>query len=172
MITQKRLKELLHYDPITGVFTWRVRRGGRAVAGSVAGTIGKDGYVRIFVDGVSQYAQRLAFLYMEGRFPPVISEHRNLNPSDNRWENLRPATHSQNGMNKPARSDNKLGVKGVIKTKSGKFQSEIGFAGKRVYLGLFSTLAEASAAYDAAADVHHGEFARHAPAAQQGSLGI
>lgn len=160
MTTQERLKTLLHYDPETGVFTWRVRRGGRAVAGSVAGRVDESGYIRIFIDSRSYYAQRLAFLYMTGSFPAIEAEHKNRNTSDNRWGNLREASSSQNNMNKPARSGSKTGLKGVSVTKSGRFQAEITHGGTKEYLGSFATPEGAANAYDDAARVRHGEFAR------------
>ncbi len=93
-LTQKRLKELLHYDPDSGVFTWKVNRGGIAKAEVVAGCIGSHKYILINVDRKRYLAHRLAFLYMENHFPVNQVEHINRIKSDNCWGNLR---HSTNG---------------------------------------------------------------------------
>lgn len=90
MITQHALKELLHYDRATGVFTWRVKRGSRA-AGDLAGYTEVSGYVRIRVDGVSQYAHRLAWLYVHGTMPKRV-KHRNGDLGYNPMSNLYKAS--------------------------------------------------------------------------------
>ena len=97
-LTQERLKELLYYNPDTGLFTWRVdRRRCRADGG--AGSI-NNGYVYIGVDGKKYYAHRLAFLYIDGAFPPGIVDHINRDRVDNRFNNLRYADHTLNGANR------------------------------------------------------------------------
>ena len=68
-MNQTRLKELLHYDPFTGIFTWKVTRTGSAKPGTVAGYIKNEGYICIKIDSRSYMAHRLAFLYMLGRWP-------------------------------------------------------------------------------------------------------
>ncbi len=66
-LTQARLKELLHYDPETGVFTWRVRSCNRwPTPGRVAGTPDGKGYLMVVIDGQRYKCHRLAFLYMAG----------------------------------------------------------------------------------------------------------
>ena len=91
MITQSELKELLNYDPATGVFTWLVSRG-RVKASSVAGHVHSRGYIVIMVDGRRHLAHRLAFVYMTGTFPDDQVDHINEIKADNRWINLREAT--------------------------------------------------------------------------------
>lgn len=86
MITRSRLQELLHYDPLGGVFTWRVKRGSRA-AGQEAGYVEETGLLRIRVDKVPYYAGRLAWLYMYGELPYKV-QHRSKNKLDNSIENL------------------------------------------------------------------------------------
>ena len=97
MITQERLQELLHYNPGSGEFTRRVSRGNSKV-GSVAGYIG-EGYIVIGVDDEYYSAHRLAFLYMEGEFPPDQVDHINTVRSDNRWCNIRRCTAKENNNN-------------------------------------------------------------------------
>jgi len=87
MLTQERLKQLLHYDPDTGYFTWKVNRG-KVKQGSIAGNTGATGYVYIIIDYKSYTAGRLACLYMEGEFPKKKVKYVNTITNDNKWNNL------------------------------------------------------------------------------------
>lgn len=158
-ITESRLKELLHYDPDTGVFRRLVnRRGLKARAGAVAGWIDKDGYRRIEVDGRRYSAHRLAWFYVHGAFPNKELDHRNGVRDDNRIANLREATPGQNQANSKAKRN---GLKGVCwNRRAKKWQSNICIRRKLVYLGLFRSESEAHAAYYEAAQHLFGEFAR------------
>ncbi|HKY44903.1 MAG TPA: HNH endonuclease [Pyrinomonadaceae bacterium] len=168
ILTQSRLQELLHYDPETGVFCWKVNRRGKAKAGTTAGTI-SEGYVLIRIDGTAYRANRLAFLYMTGKWPPNNSDHENIDRGDNRWINLRPATTAQNNANVRKRSA--VGFKGVSIARE-KFRSQIKADGKLKHLGYFPDAVAAAKAYDAAAIEYHGEFARtNFMASQQGKRG-
>lgn len=86
-LTQARLKELLHYSPETGVFTWLTRRG-RSLAGDVAGSSRDGGRITIYVDNRPHEAGRLAWLYVHGEFPQKDIRRKNKNPSDNRIDNF------------------------------------------------------------------------------------
>lgn len=162
MITQARLKELLHYDPDTGVFT-RLgiagRNGSTRSVGSVAGSVSKStGYVRITVDYQEYLAHRLAWLYMTGEWPDLKIDHKNTVKTDNRWLNLRKATDTQNAANRKAKATSATGLKGVT-PESGKWRAEIKVGGKSKRLGLYSTPELAAKAYADAASKIHGEFA-------------
>lgn len=86
-------------------------------------------------------------------------DHKNLNRTDNRKENLRPATRQQNSWNKGPHKDNKLGVKGIVQhPENGRYRSSIFIDGKRKHLGYFDTIEEAKKAYDSEAKIYHGEF--------------
>lgn len=103
MITQERLKELLDYNPDTGVFTWKVNGNNQYVKiGKEAGTLYNNDYIMIMVEGERMGAHRWAFLYMEGYIPESV-DHIDRNTQNNRWSNLRSASNSQNCRNKKHR---------------------------------------------------------------------
>ena len=158
MLSASRLRKLLSYAPATGVFRWRVHKGGPKIAGDVAGTIHPPkGYRNICIDGKFYRANRLAWLYMTGKWPKLEIGYINHNTSDARWANLRAMTPSQRGAT--SRRRNKLGVRGVWITKSGKYVAHIKVAGKKKYLGLFDTIEKASVAYTRAAKDAFGPLA-------------
>lgn len=158
-LTQTRLQELLHYDPITGVFTRLVSTSNRANVGDVAGTVNKgDGYRYISVDGHRYAAHRLAWLYTHGHWPVGLLDHADTDGDHNAIHNLRPADHSTNGANRGKNTNNSSGFKGVLAHKR-KFRAKIKVNRQIIYLGLHSTPEQAAAAYDAAAITHFGEFA-------------
>lgn len=98
ILTAARLRELLDYDPVTGIFTWKTSFRGTA-AGSVAGCVESRGYRRIRVVGRRYRASHLAWLYVHGEWPPDQLDHKD-NIRDHDWiDNLRPATNAQNGAN-------------------------------------------------------------------------
>jgi len=147
MLTQKRLKEVLHYDPEAGVFTWLVARGNKIKAGDIAGSVGPVGYRKIGIDGKIYKASRLACLYMEGCFPEYEVDHRDRVKNNNKWYNLRHATHQCNNRNKGVTKANTSGVVGVCFDKRrNKWRSHIMVSGKSFHLGYFANLAGAAKA--------------------------
>lgn len=161
MITQDRLKEMLLYNPDTGVFTWRVSPSNRIRQGSIAGYVADRGYRYIAVDEKMWREHRLAFLYMSGKLPKVV-DHINGIRDDNRWVNLREGTQSQNMMNTKINPKNKSGVKGVCWHKaSKKWIAQLRVKGKSVNIGYFSDISSAELAVRAAREKYHGEFANH-----------
>lgn len=158
-LTLGRLKELLDYDPDTGIFTWKVWRGGSAVAGSVAGNIDSHGHRQIKIDQIRYMAHRLAWLYFYGQLPNEEIDHINTIKNDNRINNLRMATHSQNMMHRGKNNNNTSGYKGVFWLKcASKWMAIIRVNRKRIYLGLFDSPFKAHEAYCEAAKLHHGVF--------------
>lgn len=158
MLTAVRLREVLSYDPATGLFRWRANRAG-VKADSFAGrTRGRKGYNQICVDRRFYQASRLAWLYMTDEWPKREINHINGNRFDTRWDNLREITPSQKRAIAPTR--NKLGVRGVWLKDNGKYVARINVNAKKIYLGSFETLEEASAAYAEAAKGVFGIFAR------------
>src|ERR1700724_777328 len=112
-ITAARLREILHYDPETGIFTWRVRTSNRANVGATAGCICANGYPQTSIDGHRYSMHRLAWLYVTGEWPGAETDHRNGDKTDNRFCNLRPATKAENGRNRAIYKSNTSGFKGV-----------------------------------------------------------
>lgn len=162
-VTYLRLREVLQYDPDTGVFVWLVSTSNRVKVGAVAGRIRSDGSVRIGFDGRLYLAHRLAWFSVHGCWPSAELDHLNRNPEDNRLCNLREATKTQNMWNTKRRCDNSTGFKGVIWSKQKrKFQARITINGEPRHLGFFDDPSRAHAAYVSAAQRHFGEFARAA----------
>lgn len=151
-LSAERLRDLLHYDPETGIFTWRVGRRGGARAGAVAGSIDRDGYRHITIDFVNYLAHRLAWFWMIGEWPINEIDHRNSIRDDNRFAELREATDTQNKRNARISRANTSGLKGAsFDKRRGRWRAQIHDAGKQRYLGTFNTAVEAHAAYCKAA---------------------
>jgi hypothetical protein len=154
-ITAEQLREMLHYEPETGIFRWRKGR----IAGALAG-MPLNGYIRISLgEHGAEYAHRLAWLYMTGEAPAKFVDHIDCDRANNRWANLRLATPDQNRANTRRQARNSAGAKGVIPYRGG-FRATIQVRGEQILLGDFNTLEEAAAAYAGAAKVAHRDFAR------------
>jgi hypothetical protein len=138
----KELKRVLKYSPSTGMWTNRVWRGGDAHVGKVTGRLNTDGYMQICYKGKRYMSSRLAHFYMTGEWPPFEMDHKDLDRQNNKWKNLRPATDSQNQMNRVAR---KNGCKGLTRRKK-KWGAFITHEGKRHWLGVFLLKRDAIAA--------------------------
>lgn len=146
------VNDWLSYEPATGKFYWRKKRGCRS-SGSEAGSIRPDGYVSIFMDGKRIYAHRLAIKAMTGSFPPFVVDHINGNKSDNRWENLRAVSQSENMANRHGPQENsKTGLIGASPHAGGGFVAQIIRNKKHTYIGYFKTAEEAHQAYKEAAN--------------------
>jgi len=161
-LTQELVREFLHYDPDTGIFTWLERdlkwfkgekqhccdswntRHASKVAGGVF-TKSHNGksYLQISIFDTNMSLHRLAWFYVNGVYPDHV-DHINGDGTDNRWCNLREATASQNSRNMKLSSLNTSGVTGVSWSESRqKWASSINVKGKRVFLGRFSDLDDA-----------------------------
>lgn len=161
-LTQSKLKSQLHYDPETGVFTRAsVPFGSHAKVGDVAGSLHHTGYIRIYVFGKCYAAHRLAWLYMTGKWPKNLIDHKDMNRTNNAFTNLRDCTKSQNLMNTKKSKANKSGHKGVSWHKATKkWMTAITVQGKSIYLGVFNSAEDAAMIYKNYAKSLHGEFYR------------
>jgi hypothetical protein len=155
-MTQLELKELITYDPKTGIIKWKETKKGRRIKPENIsdGSLNRQGYIIFGLCGKRYKAHRLAFLYMNGSFPKEEVDHINGVKSDNRWENLREATRHQNRLNDKA--------KGYYK-EYGKYKAQIRFNHKHIFLGYYETEEEAHKAYLAGKIKYHGkEFSTRA----------
>ena len=161
MIDAARLRELLSYEPETGAFVWLVRPSNRTSVGCEAGCIGqRDGYRVIGIEGTLYKASRLAWLYMTGEWPSHYVDHINGRTFDDRWANLRSASHAENLRNRGAQKNNTSGFKGVSQYASGKWCARVTRMGQTFRKNGFNTAEAAAAAYARMAKQVHGEFAR------------
>lgn len=162
-ITAEIVRELLDYDPDTGIFTWRVR--GREwfscekswrlwnsrYSGKRAGSVssGKTGYKRRYIDifSIPRLEHILAWMWMTDSPVPDRIDHDNRDATDNRWANIRESDPSRNSRNLSMMSNNKSGVTGVIWHKRAKkWMASAKLKGKSIYLGLFEEIDEAAMA--------------------------
>jgi len=144
MITQSRLKELLTYNPSTGLFKWRSSGKGRYKDLSVGG-VRKDGYCRIMIDGKRYLSHRLAFLYIDGEMPNGQVDHIDHNPTNNALSNLRAVTHQENNKNISLAKNNTSGFTGVSWNKKDKrWQAKVQINKKTIFVGGFVNAEEAN----------------------------
>lgn len=136
MIELSELKMLLEYNPLIGKFTNKKKPH------KTVGSYDRDGYLTIYLKGKDYRAARLAWFYMTGDWPTGQIDHINRIPSDDRWENLRDVTPSENLLNRNRWSKF---PKGVTLLANGKFQAQWYDINKRktTYLGLHNNLEEA-----------------------------
>lgn len=156
-LTAQRLRELLHYDPETGVFTRRIATGrhGCFKAGEIAGSKNTVGYVEMGIDSGRYLAHRVAVLYMTGEWPRYMVDHLDTVRDNNRWSNLRDAPELINRQNlRRAHKSSISGFLGASKHRN-KWSATIRVGGKRLRLGTFETPEEAHAAYVAAKRIYH-----------------
>lgn len=158
-LSAERLRELLHYDRETGIFTRRIRTTNSLKVGDIAGCIGNHGYRQISVDGHLYLAHRLAWFYATGKWPAEDIDHINGCRTDNRIINLRPVTRTENMQNlRKPRADNSHGFMGVRHRNDSALNpwtAEIKINGIRTRLGRYKTPEAAHAAYLAAKRALH-----------------
>lgn len=150
-LTAARLRELLHYDPETGLFTRRVKRR-RWLAGEVVGTPQHDGYLEVMVANRRYKLHRLVWLYMTGGWPSGVVDHKNGDRQDNRFVNLRVVSVTVNNQNRRAPNPGSAsGLLGVSRSRRpGLWEARIQAEGKNYFLGNHETPEQAHAAYMAA----------------------
>ena len=159
LATPQQLRELLDYDPETGVLTWKPRpremfrqsghcgRWNACFSGMPAGSRTKSGYLRIEILGRSHYAHRVAWAIHFGEWPQGQIDHENGRRDDNRTENMRDVTNAENHRNKKTPRTNTSGVIGVFwENQRKKWHAQVEVAGRLIHLGYFHSLDAAAAA--------------------------
>ena len=160
-ITREQVIRLVRYVPEVGKLYWLVR-GQFYKPGDEAGHFYESTkYVKVIFKKQQYYVHVVAWLIMTGDWPSFEIDHKDTNKANNKWDNLRPATHAQNMWNRGATVNNGSGFKGVRwSDHSARFLARITVNKDVISLGTFDDPVEAARAYDQAALRYHGEFAR------------
>jgi len=156
-LTHQRLLEVLSYDPVTGIFTWRVALARRVRVGDVAGGKREGGYTVIGIDGRNHRSHRLAWFYVHGEWPAGPLDHRQGVAAGDGINNLRLATPTINSRNRVA------GSMAGIEHRAGRprpWRVRIAVDRKLRTVGSFADLDAARAAYREAKQRLHPEFER------------
>lgn len=157
--TVERLRELFSYEPETGNLKWLIRRKG-VNADMVAGAP-SHGYIVVRVDGVLYLAHRIIWKLVTGQEPLDQIDHEDLNRSNNRWSNLRPADNSKNMMNAGLSRSNTSGFKGVFwDGYAQKWRAKVKLNQVTHDFGRFHCFGKAVRAMCSGRAQLHGEFAR------------
>ena len=166
MLTLKRAREYLRYEPIEGRLFWRKDKR-RARAGKEAGHIRQQStrptlkYRQVKIDGEIYLAHRLIWFLVFGVWPKKDMDHWDGNGLDNRLSNLHEVTRQENQQNRRMQANNTSGVTGVYRNKpKQKWQARIGVAGKYIHLGYFNDLQDAAAVRERA-NLKYGFTVRH-----------
>jgi len=159
-LTAERVRAALHYEPCTGVLTWREDRGSIA-EGQVAGCLTSEGYICIQLDSKKYQAHRLAWLSTYGEWPPEQLDHTNGVRTDNRIVNRRAVSATGNGQNQAMPASNTSGVLGVswVPAKN-KWRAQIRVDGRVQHIGLFTNKEDAALAR-LSASTKHGYHPNH-----------
>ena len=159
-ITQAELKELLDYNPETGVFIWKVsRRGCRTncgKAGMQAGSVRPDGRRVICFWGRKYLSSRLAWFYMYGVWPEPTADHKDGDYTNDRIDNLRELSFGGQVQNRGVPKNNRSGVTGVNWYKPGNcWRVRIKVNGKDMHVGYYEDFDAAVAARKEAESLLH-----------------
>ncbi len=131
------------YDPVTGEIRWKLDRSTSILAGDLAGTP-HGGYLRLKLGYKKYLVHRVAFLLQTGKWPTEYIDHMNQDTTDNRWANLREATHTENINNRSFRNDGKLSG---VDYSGDKYRARIRIGGNLLSLGTFTSAEAAHACY-------------------------
>ena len=158
--TIEELREYLDYDPETGVLTWKKSPGPRAKKGAPSCSgLGGDGYKQLQFRWTKFKAHRVAFALYHGRWPTPYCDHIDCDKTNNRANNLRECSPSENQHNQRIRRDNTTGIKGVIRHGTG-YEARVRISGTQ-YAKYFRRLEDAAAYVKQLREQLHGDFARH-----------
>lgn len=160
-LTYSELTRVLDYNPLTGLFTWKVNEGKKR-KGKIAGNINKvSNYVQIRINKILYYAHILAWFYVTKHWPINQIDHKDNIRNNNVFENLQEATQNQNKKKTILKSTNTLGYKGVgFDSRRNLYFSKIVSNRVTYWLGYFDCPKSAAEAYDEKAQILHGKFAK------------
>ena len=128
--------------------------------GTEVGTVCKGGYLKTLINRKPYRLHRIIFMMHHGYLPEFI-DHIDGDPANNRIENLRPATASQNNLNRGKHKRNTSGYKGVTWVATvGRYSARIAIGEKRLFLGYFDDPKEAHQAYCESAKQHQPQYVR------------
>lgn len=152
-LTYERAIEVLRYDVQNGVMERKLKSGRWKICGHKPNC---KGYSQVGIDGKLYCTHRLIWLLVHGEWPERDIDHIDRDRMNNRIENLRPATKSENCHNQGLQSNNTSGYPGVYFDKrSGKYKSHITVHGQTIYQGMYPTAEEAYRAYQLAKIKYH-----------------
>ncbi len=158
-MNQIKVKNLFDYHD--GELYWKIKPSHRVFIGDKVGSLNTNGYLRTKIKGKDYKIHRLIFLLHHGYLPEFI-DHIDNNKTNNRVENLREVTRSENQRNRKLGKDNKSGHKNVAWHKSSqKWRVCIRAYPKSIYIGSFDDLELADLVAHEARYKYHGGFARH-----------
>ena len=169
-LTAEHVRSLFTYDPEEGLLRWRfpAGQGGRILEGSPAGWNHPEGYRIVRVNGRAYRVARIVWLYVSGEWPRHKIDHKDCNPSNDKWNNLREATDSEQKQNNRKRKDNKTGYKCVSYYNDPRYRDgrcyrwQVVVNGKRIKSSKrYATAEECYAAYCELLPRFHGEFANY-----------
>lgn len=157
--TAEELRAAFRYDPDTGLLYWRIQPR-QGYAGDIAGSLDRtDRRVQVRFRWRLYRRYRIAWCMMTGKWPMHQIDHVDGDPANDRWCNLRAATHAENCRNSRSRGQTSL-LKGVSwNTRRRKWVAQISGAGPHRNLGYFTTEEAAHEAYRKEAIIRYGEFA-------------
>lgn len=153
-----------HFSYSNGNLFWKVPSTRSVKVGQKAGSLDSHGYLRVVLFGKRMFVHRIIWVLKTGKqlSSNIEIDHINNNPLDNRFENLRLATRSENQQNKLISKNNSSGVKGVSWDKlRKKWQAHSNLNGRKIGLGRFSNIADAEKAVMNFRTKNHGEFCNH-----------
>ena len=157
--SQKILQSLFTYKD--GHLYWKESRARCVKKGGIAGCLRKDNYWQIYINNKAYFAHRLIYMFFYGTVPDQV-DHIDNCQSNNRIENLRPASQSQNSLNRKISKQNKTGFKNVsIHSQTQKFHVTITLQNKLISFGLYNDLELADLVAQEARAKYCKEYARH-----------
>ena len=155
-ITQADVLEFFQYED--GKLFWKKRSANRTVVGSQISFVENTGYIRVRFKGKHYGIHQIIFLMHYGYIPEHV-DHVDGEKLNNKIENLRAATKSENALNKKVRCDSASGIKNVHWYEPlKKWRVAVSINKKRKHIGYFDDLELAELVSIEAREKFHGAF--------------